>query len=131
MVSSKMTDGDWYDIFYEAEQEGFPCWYEFMLAELVKEVEIDSKVLELGCGQSKGLRYLVEKGFVDQGNVFGVDQSKTAIEFSRRKLPSADLRQGDINQLDFEDSTFDYVLLMEVIEHLETPGNTLMEIHRC
>ena len=101
-----------------------------MLPELIKKIKNDSKILELGCGQSKGLRYLVSHNYIKQENAYGIDQSDVAIEFLKKKLPKANLEQGDIFSLKFNDDTFDYVLMMEVIEHLEDPLKVLKEVER-
>jgi len=101
-----------------------------MLPELIKKIKNDSKILELGCGQSKGLRYLVSHNYIKQENSYGIDQSDLAIEFLKKKLPKANLEQGDIFSLKFNDDTFDYVLMMEVIEHLEDPLKVLKEVER-
>lgn len=130
LIKAKKTHINWYNEFYKNEQMDFTSWYSFMLPELVKRIQKDSIILELGCGQSKGLRYLVQYNYIKQGNVYGIDQSDVAIEFSRKKLPKANLEQGDIYSLKFKNNTFDCVLMMEVIEHLEYPLEALKEVAR-
>ena len=129
-VQASEKDVSWYNKFYEIEQTGLTPWYEFMLPELVRNIKHDEKILELGCGQSKGLRYLFDNNYARQENLFGTDQSDEAINLSKIKLPRANLEKGDIYQMNFPDSTFDHVLMMEVIEHLEDPRKALHEVAR-
>lgn len=130
LIKAKDEHANWYDKFYKNDRTDFPSWYTFMLPELTKELKSDSKILELGCGQGKGLKYIVNKSYTKEENIFGIDQSSAAIEFAKLKLPTANLKQGDIYSLDYNDNTFDFVLLMEVIEHLENPIEALNEAYR-
>jgi len=130
IIKAKKEDMDWYNKFYIREQVGLTSWYSFMLPELIKEIKKDSKILELGCGQSKGLRYLVENNYIYPSNAYGIDQSEEAVNFSKNKLPKSNFSQGDIYNLKFEPNKFDYIFLMEVIEHLENPSQALEEVSR-
>lgn len=133
-IKARVSDRDinWYNKFYRRPPVGFPSWYKFLLPDLIKQIEKNPncKILELGCGQSILLKYLVDNKFIKQENVYGLDQSKEAIVYSKRNLPKADLRSGDIYRLPYKRNTFDIVLLMETIEHLENPIAGLSEARR-
>jgi methionine biosynthesis protein metW len=46
-------------------------------------------------------------------------------------LNIAQFKKQNLNEkLSYEDEYFDYVILTEVIEHLENPNDLLKEIHR-
>jgi len=126
----KREDVNWYDRFYKNEQTDFPSWYVFMLPELIKEIQENSSLLELGCGQAKGLRYLVNNYYIKQKGVFGIDQSSEAIKFSKKSLPRANLEQGNIYSLKYKNNSIDFVIIMEVIEHLEKPLQAMKEAYR-
>jgi len=126
----KREDVNWYDRFYKNEQTDFPSWYVFMLPELIKEIQENSSLLELGCGQAKGLRYLVNNYYIKQKGVFSIDQSSEAIKFSKKSLPRANLEQGNIYSLKYKNNSFDFVIMMEVIEHLEKPLQAMKEAYR-
>lgn len=130
LIKVKKEHINWYNKFYKAEQTDFTSWYTFMLPELIKDLKSDSKLLELGCGQAKGLRYLANQDHIKQENLFGIDQSSIAIKFAKAKLPKANLKQGDVYSLKYNNNTFDFVLMMEVIEHLENPLKALKEAYR-
>jgi len=130
LIKAKKEHINWYNEFYKDEQTAYTSWYMFMFPELISELKSDSKILEVGCGQAKGLRYLANKNHIKQENIFGIDQSPTAIKFAKTRLPKANLKQGDAYSLDFTNNSFDFVLMMEVIEHLENPLKALKEAFR-
>jgi SAM-dependent methyltransferase len=67
-------------------------------------------ILEVGCGTGSNLWFAAREGF----SVAGIDGSKSAIEFARRRFSQeglvADLRVADFTDLPFGDRTFDLVL---------------------
>ena len=64
-------------------------------------------VLEIGCGTGNNLWFAAREGF----RVAGIDGSKTAIEFARRRQANdgltGDFYVGDFTQLPFGDQSFD------------------------
>src|SRR6266516_1078971 len=62
-------------------------------------------VLDIGCGAGSFLRLVVERG----GAPHGIDASEALIVFARTRLPDADLRVGDMEDLPWEEDTFDLV----------------------
>src|SRR6266571_3707915 len=63
------------------------------------------RVLDIGCGAGAFLRLVAERG----GEPHGLDASEALIEFARGRLPHADLRVGEMEDLPWEDDTFDLV----------------------
>lgn len=131
-VRATKKDIDWYNTFYQQVQPDFPSWYKLLLPNLIERLihNPNHKIVELGCGQSRLLKYLVDNNYVRAGNVFGVDQSDAAIKYSKKKLPQSHIIKSDIYSLSYKDNTFDSVLLMETIEHLENPLAGLAEAKR-
>ncbi len=68
------------------------------------------KVLEIGCGAGNNLWALADMGF----EVFGVEQSKTAVRFATERLSSlgftSSIEVGLMTELPFDDQSFDFVL---------------------
>src|SRR6266436_7064351 len=118
----------WYDEFYQQLQKQMGAWYHALLPDLRAHLTRETKLLELGCGQGHILRYLVGEGLIPEKNIFAIDQSKTAVEFVKKALPDADIATGDIYKLIYPKDSFDIVLLMETIEHLEEPALALEQI---
>jgi SAM-dependent methyltransferase len=63
------------------------------------------RVLDIGCGAGAFPRLVAERG----GEAHGIDASDTLIEFARARLPDADLRVGEMEDLPWEHDTFDLV----------------------
>ncbi len=68
------------------------------------------KILEVGCGTGNNLWFAAREGFC----VYGVDGSKSAIEFAQNYFAKeglkGDLRVGDFTKLPFESDFFDLVI---------------------
>ena len=63
------------------------------------------RVLDIGCGAGAFLGLVARRG----GETYGIDASDALIEFARGRLPDADLRVGEMEDLPWEDETFDLV----------------------
>jgi SAM-dependent methyltransferase len=63
------------------------------------------RVLDIGCGAGAFLRLVGERG----GQPFGIDASEPLIALARTRLPHADLRVGDMEDLPYADASFDLV----------------------
>jgi SAM-dependent methyltransferase len=68
-------------------------------------LEPGSRVLDIGCGVGAFLRMVAERG----GEPHGIDASQALIGFARNRVPDADLRVGEMEQLPWDDDTFDVV----------------------
>jgi SAM-dependent methyltransferase len=62
-------------------------------------------VLDIGCGAGAFLRLLADRGVC----AHGLDASDSLIAFARTRLPNADLRVGEMEDLPWDDDTFDLV----------------------
>ncbi len=63
------------------------------------------RVLDIGCGVGSFLRMVAGRG----GKAHGIDASDSLIAFARGRLPDADLRAGEMEELPWEDDCFDLV----------------------
>jgi SAM-dependent methyltransferase len=63
------------------------------------------RVLDVGCGVGAFLTLVAERG----GQAHGIDASEALIELARTRLPDADLRAGEMEDLPWADGTFDLV----------------------
>jgi SAM-dependent methyltransferase len=62
-------------------------------------------VLDVGCGAGSFLRIVAERG----GRPYGLDASDALIAFAGERLPDADVRVGEMEELPWPDATFDLV----------------------
>lgn len=80
------------------------------------------RVLESGCGQGE-----VAAALHDQGHaVVGVDLARQALQRSRERHRDLPLLVGDVGRLPFQDGSFDAVVSLGVIEHLESGPSALL-----
>jgi ubiquinone/menaquinone biosynthesis C-methylase UbiE len=63
------------------------------------------RVLDVGCGAAAFLRLVADRGALPHG----IDASEKLIELARTRLPDADLHVGEMEQLPWEDDSFDLV----------------------
>src|SRR5690606_18873619 len=124
----KASEADWYNEFYRSIMTELPPWYRALIPDLMGELTPATKLVELGCGQGHVLRLLAKEGKLSETNIWGVDQSQTAVDLVKQHLPSARLEAGDIYDLKLPKQHFDVCLLMETIEHLEQPAPALRNV---
>ena len=62
-------------------------------------------VLEVGCGSGVFLRAAANRG----ADVSGIDSSERLVALARARVPEADVAVGDLQELPYEDRTFDVV----------------------
>ena len=85
----------------------------------------NKKVLDLG-----GRDGTLTKHFIEKNNVTLTDIDENALEYAKNKYKIETLKV-DLNQsLPFQDNSFDFVVMAEVLEHLPYPNITLNEIKR-
>ncbi len=78
------------------------------------------RVLDVGCGIGDFLNFY-------PGSV-GVDVNSTAVQWCRSR--GLDSHHMSVDVLPFEEGSFDGVVLDNVLEHLNSPENLLVDIHR-
>lgn len=96
-------------------------------ADLAKGTQAD-KVLEVGCGPGFSTAYLSK---IFQGKNFTASEyDKDLVAEARRRNAGISIAQESVYDLKREDGSFDLVILLEVLEHLEDPESALKEIWR-
>ena len=79
-------------------------------------------ILDVGCGRGAGIYWLLEN--MQFATFTGIDYSSLAIDVASQKFSmnsKAGFFHADIYDFDFSGERFDYILMVEVLEHLERP----------
>ena len=97
----------------------------YLLEKIVQIISLrkKGKVLDLSCGDGKTGKGLLDLGF----EVDALDIDAKRFEFHEQ----ISFQEGNLDHpLPYPDNTFDYVIFMEVIEHIYNPGFVISEIKR-
>jgi 2-polyprenyl-3-methyl-5-hydroxy-6-metoxy-1,4-benzoquinol methylase len=84
-------------------------------------------ILDAGCGEGETLARL---GAALPGHVVAVDLDAEAVELTARRFPGAEVSRESVLDLPFANGSFDLVLCLEVLEHIEEPDVALAELVR-
>ncbi len=75
-------------------------------------IEQGTRLLDAGCGSGLALTLAMNLGAV----VTGLDASEGLLAIARKRLPSVDLREGDLEALPFPDASFDAVTAFNSVQ---------------
>jgi SAM-dependent methyltransferase len=107
---------DWKQIYKnEGVVQAKPSKQVIELVPIFKQEGIE-KILDLGCGTGRHVRYLALQGF----RVFGVDYSIEAIEKAKsltNGIQNIELAQSPMSSIPYNDSFFDAIVCSQVIQH--------------
>jgi SAM-dependent methyltransferase len=85
-----------------------------------------TRLLDAGCGAGLALALAADRG----ATVAGLDASDGLLAVARERLPRADLRQGDLEQLPFADASFTAVTSFNAVQYASDPTRALRELSR-
>lgn len=98
------------------------------LRDLLLDVKAKN-ILDVGCGEGFYISYLRQNCPLAL-NITGIDSSYEALSLAQELNPCQKFIQGNIYNLPHKDKTFDMVICLEVLEHLEAVGAALNELCR-
>jgi len=84
------------------------------------------KGLDMGCAIGVFTNILHQKGY----EALGIDTNKELLAFAKNRYPYCRFKLMNALHLDLTPSSFDFVLALELIEHLNNPYQLLESIHQ-
>jgi len=104
-----------------------PIHQRLLKAYVVAENYIRGDVLEVGCGEGRGIDRILPRA----ASYSAIDKIAEVIDRLKAKYPAGKFFSGNIPPLGpFADNSFDIVITFQVIEHIQDDVAFLKEIHR-
>jgi SAM-dependent methyltransferase len=85
-----------------------------------------TRLLDAGCGAGLALSKAADAG----ARVSGLDASGALLEVARERVPDADLRRGDIDDLPFSEGDFDSVSAFNSVQYALDPAAAVEQLAR-
>lgn len=85
-----------------------------------------TRYLDAGCGAGLAAEMAADRG----AEVSGIDAAEALLEIARTRVPGAEFRQGDLEQLPFADDAFDIVTGFNSFQYAGNPEAALAEARR-
>lgn len=122
-ILSSTYDGDKETLFEDEYFENRPGMR--LIARLIrKDKQSKIKVCDLACGNGEFLREISSKRI----NCYGIDVSVERC--LRLNLEGIECKVGNLEQCEYESEFFDYVTMMECLEHVSDPFVAMKEAYR-
>lgn len=104
-----------------------PIHQRLLKAYYLSQEYISGNVLEVGCGEGRGVELIAPKA----DSYTGIDKISHVIENLKSKYPEGDFQQVVIPPFSgLADDVYDVVISFQVIEHIKKDHEYLKEIHR-
>ncbi len=105
------------------------AWHFKKLNAVLSGIDINpSKILDVGCASGWFLTQ-VSKSY-PKAKCHGIDIYDKAIKFGEKKYPKIKFSVADADKIPYKANTFDLVICTEVLEHVDEPKKTLLEMKR-
>ena len=82
--------------------------------------------LDAGCGGGGACLLAEQRG----ATISGIEAASAMVEFAREQVPGGEFTVGDIQELPYQDNTFDVVLASSSLQYTEDRLETLRELKR-
>lgn len=123
------SEQDYEDYGGYGKEDSIPAFIHARCDELIKPFDAYRKlntILDVGFGAGT----LLEAAGRQNWKVSGVEVSKTAADYQKKKHPEFDIHCDFLENVQYPDNSFDVVMVIEVIEHVLDPKPILKEVFR-
>jgi SAM-dependent methyltransferase len=111
---------DWCEI---QEPTMLPLYYTILNA---LNIERGSDLLDAGCGAGLFCELADARGI----NVSGIDATKNFLEIAAKRVADATFVHGDVEEMPFDDNSFDVVTSFNCFQYVENPVRAFLEVKR-
>ena len=99
--------------------------YKRGLAELEHFFLVPGRLLDVGCGNGQFIVEASQRGW----RCDGIELSRVLVEEARRRTAAA-IFEGPVEALDVPDSTYDVIVMWDLVEHLSVPRSAMGRVRR-
>lgn len=111
---------------YHHEAMGHDKLYAATIQKALSWVRAPASILDIGCGDGVFLKHAGRLG----ADVCGVDTSTPGLLLAKELADSNELVTGSANHLPFASSTFDMIVMINIVDYLPDCGNAISEVER-
>jgi SAM-dependent methyltransferase len=112
------------EVWAELAEPGQTPFYEAVFD--VLDIADGARMLDVGCGAGLALQLAAKRG----ATVTGLDASAGMIAIARQRLPHADIRLGDLEDLPFPDASFTVLTSFNAVQYASDARRALGELGR-
>jgi ubiquinone/menaquinone biosynthesis C-methylase UbiE len=94
----------------------------------LRPLKSGARILEIGCGAGQFIKAI--KQHLPSSECYGFDISETAIKLAQSRDSSVNYLSGSGARWPLADNFFDAVVIFDVLEHVESVEQTMLEIQR-
>lgn len=117
--------------FFKERWKGMLHWCDWARYKELAKKFTGGKYLDAGCFNSPMPFELTRDYKRDQKTeIYAMDYCERMINELKAIFPEVKYCTGDVNKMEFSDGYFDYVVAGELIEHMESPKDTIAELMR-
>jgi 2-polyprenyl-3-methyl-5-hydroxy-6-metoxy-1,4-benzoquinol methylase len=92
---------------------------------MIQKFKKSGKVLDVGCAHGFLLNFLKKNGY----DCYGLDISEYAVKYAKNHF-DIPIYQGDIDSADLPEKGFDIITMLDLIEHVANPVETLIQVKK-
>jgi len=100
---------------------------ELRYLEVLKYINKDSRILDIGCNFGDFLKYMTENK-VKFADYSGLDFSIPAIERAKKEFSEREWILGDCQTIEIEKDKYNVILTMQMLEHIDNPEEILKKV---
>lgn len=117
-----------YDRIFTIRQKESPNWADMRRWRTLIMKFKGGSLLDMGCLDSQVIKMAYKR--YPKAELWGIDVAENAVWKMQKKHPFATFDIQDLYDTSFPDNTFEYIVLGEVMEHLEEPQKAINEALR-